>query len=166
MIDVREVAVLGGGAWGTALAVHLARIGHETTLWARDAAFAADIEQRRFNPVYLPEIRFPANVRVTADVGDALGGSDLVIAAVPSHGTREVRVADRARDDPGREVEDLGGVAVVGGQVEAAHLLAPQRLVARPPGLAQVGPGRLRCVADDRPASLGAPTAEHPPLHR
>ena len=70
--------------------MHLARIGHETTLWARDAAFAADIEQRRFNPVYLPEIRFPANVRVTADVGDALGGSDLVIAAVPSHGTREV----------------------------------------------------------------------------
>ena len=70
--------------------MHLARIGHETQLWARDAVLAADVQQRRFNPVYLPEIRFPANVRVTADLGDALTGSDLVIAAVPSHGTREV----------------------------------------------------------------------------
>jgi len=87
---IRNVTVLGAGGWGTALAVHLARIGHEAHLWARDAALAADIQQRRFNPVYLPEIRFPANVRVTADLGDALNGSELVIAAVPSHGTREV----------------------------------------------------------------------------
>jgi glycerol-3-phosphate dehydrogenase (NAD(P)+) len=50
----------------------------------------ADIQQRRFNPVYLPEIRFRPMLRVTADLGDALNGSELVIAAVPSHGTREV----------------------------------------------------------------------------
>ena len=87
---IRNVTVLGAGGWGTALAVHLARVGHEAHLWARDAALAADVQQRRFNPVYLPEIRFPANLRVTADLGDALNGSDLVIAAVPSHGTREV----------------------------------------------------------------------------
>jgi glycerol-3-phosphate dehydrogenase (NAD(P)+) len=70
--------------------VHLARVGHDAHLWARDAALAADIHERRFNPVYLPEIRFPANLRVTADLADALDGSELVVAAVPSHGTRDV----------------------------------------------------------------------------
>jgi glycerol-3-phosphate dehydrogenase (NAD(P)+) len=89
-VSIRNVTVLGAGGWGTALAVHLARIGHEARLWARDGALAADIQHRRFNPVYLPEIRFPANLRVTADLADALDGSELVVAAVPSHGTREV----------------------------------------------------------------------------
>ena len=70
--------------------MHLARIGHDAQLWARDATLAADIQGRRFNPVYLPEIRFPGNLRITADLGEALRASDLVVAAVPSHGTREV----------------------------------------------------------------------------
>jgi glycerol-3-phosphate dehydrogenase (NAD(P)+) len=70
--------------------VHLARVGHDTQLWARDPVLAADIHERRFNPVYLPEIRFPANLRVTADLAEALDDSELVVAAVPSHGTRDV----------------------------------------------------------------------------
>jgi glycerol-3-phosphate dehydrogenase (NAD(P)+) len=70
--------------------VHLARVGHDTQLWARDAALAADIQGRRFNPVYLPEIRFPGNLHVTTDLAEALASTDLVVAAVPSHGTRDV----------------------------------------------------------------------------
>ena len=58
--------------------------GRATRRWRRTCT------QRRVNAVYLPDIRFPANVRVTADLGEALGGSELVVAAVPSHGTREV----------------------------------------------------------------------------
>jgi glycerol-3-phosphate dehydrogenase (NAD(P)+) len=65
-------------------------VGHDTHLWARDAVLAADVQNRRFNPVYLPEIRFPANLDATADLAEALGASELVVAAVPSHGTREV----------------------------------------------------------------------------
>jgi glycerol-3-phosphate dehydrogenase (NAD(P)+) len=87
---IRQVTVLGAGGWGTTLAVHLARVGHEARLWARDAALATEMCERRFNPVYLPDVPFPANVRVTADLAAALAGSDLVIAAVPSHGTRDV----------------------------------------------------------------------------
>jgi glycerol-3-phosphate dehydrogenase (NAD(P)+) len=65
-------------------------VGHDAQLWARDPVLAADIHERRFNPVYLPEIRFPANLRVTADLAEALDDSELVVAAVPSHGTRDV----------------------------------------------------------------------------
>ena len=59
MAHIRQVAILGAGGWGTALAVHLARAGHDTCLWARDAALVADMSERRANAVYLPDIRFP-----------------------------------------------------------------------------------------------------------
>ena len=53
MNDVhRRIAILGAGGWGTALAVHLARAGHDACLWARDAALVADMSERRANAVY------------------------------------------------------------------------------------------------------------------
>ena len=87
---VRHVAVLGAGGWGTALAVHLAHGGHSVRLWARDPAVAGEMRARRANAVYLPEIRLPASLQVTADLAEALHGADLIVAAVPSHGTRGI----------------------------------------------------------------------------
>ena len=48
------IAVLGAGGWGTTLAVHLVRTGHDAWLWGRDAALIADLRARRANAVYLP----------------------------------------------------------------------------------------------------------------
>jgi glycerol-3-phosphate dehydrogenase (NAD(P)+) len=87
---VKQVTVLGAGGWGTALAVHLARVGHDTRLWARDATLVADMNWRRANAVYLPDIRFPEHLRATADLADALQDTEFIVAAVPSHGTREI----------------------------------------------------------------------------
>jgi glycerol-3-phosphate dehydrogenase (NAD(P)+) len=70
--------------------VHLARVGHQPILWARDAALVVDMERRRANAVYLPDIRFPDGVSVTSDLDGALRGAELVVWAVPSHGTRDV----------------------------------------------------------------------------
>ena len=97
---MRRVAVLGAGGWGTALAVHLARAGHEARLWARDPALAVDMQARRANAVYLPNVVFPQRLRVTADLEDALTGADFVVSAVPSHGTRHIlkRVATLLRE--------------------------------------------------------------------
>jgi glycerol-3-phosphate dehydrogenase (NAD(P)+) len=86
----RQVAILGGGSWGTALAVHLARAGHGACLWARDAALVDDMRARRVNPVYLPDVGLPDQLRVTADLREAVPGAELIIAAIPSHGTRRV----------------------------------------------------------------------------
>jgi glycerol-3-phosphate dehydrogenase (NAD(P)+) len=86
----RQVAILGAGGWGTALAVHLARAGHGTCLWARDAGLVTDMCERRANAVYLPDIRFPQGLRVTGDLDEALRGVELIVAAVPSHGTRQI----------------------------------------------------------------------------
>ena len=85
-----RIAVLGAGSWGTALAVHLGRVGHEVRLWARDASLAADINERQANVVYLPDVTFPPSVLATPSMASALEGTDLVVSAIPSRGCRAV----------------------------------------------------------------------------
>ena len=84
------VAILGAGSWGTALAAHLGRVGHEVRLWARDPLVAAEIARQRTNSTYLPGIELPANVAAKEDIASALAGATIVVAAVPSHGCRAV----------------------------------------------------------------------------
>ena len=71
-----------------------------------------------------------------------------------------------AKDDFTRVVEDLAGVAVVGVHVERAALLPAERLVARPTGLGEVAPRRLRGIPDDGPRRRPTAPRQHPPLHR
>src|SRR5581483_4993170 len=85
---VRAVTVLGAGSWGTALAVHLARTGHDIRLWARDPALVDDMRERRANAVYLPDVTLPPSIAVTHLIDAALAGTDIVVAAIPSHGFR------------------------------------------------------------------------------
>jgi glycerol-3-phosphate dehydrogenase (NAD(P)+) len=87
---IERVTVLGGGSWGTALALHLGRAGHDVCLWARDEALAREMTVRRANAVYLPDITLPHNVSVTHLLEHAVRGSDLVVSAIPSHGCRMV----------------------------------------------------------------------------
>jgi glycerol-3-phosphate dehydrogenase (NAD(P)+) len=84
------IAVLGAGGWGTALAVHLVRTGHDAWLWGRDAALIAELRGRRANAVYLPDITFPSSLNVTAELSEALRDAHVVVVAVPSHGMRDV----------------------------------------------------------------------------
>jgi glycerol-3-phosphate dehydrogenase (NAD(P)+) len=92
---MRQVAILGSGSFGTALAGHLALAGHRVRLWARDAALATEIERRRENAIYLPGVALPPSVTATGDLVETLTGSELIIVAVPSHGLRHVTVAAR-----------------------------------------------------------------------
>jgi len=95
----RTVAVLGAGSWGTALSVHLARVGHDVRLWARDPALAADMQSRRANPVYLPDVTLPDSVVPSGTLRDVVREASVVVSAVPSHGVRTVmRAAAPALD--------------------------------------------------------------------
>jgi glycerol-3-phosphate dehydrogenase (NAD(P)+) len=85
-----RIAVLGAGSWGTALSVHLGRVGHDVQLWARDAALVDDMRARRANAIYLPDVDLPPSVSVTRALDRALADSELVVVAVPSHGLRGV----------------------------------------------------------------------------
>jgi glycerol-3-phosphate dehydrogenase (NAD(P)+) len=85
-----RIAVLGAGSWGTALAVHCGRVGHDVRLWGRDHALMDEIARARENAGYLPAIRVGDNVTATASLETALADVPIVIAAVPSHGMRHV----------------------------------------------------------------------------
>jgi glycerol-3-phosphate dehydrogenase (NAD(P)+) len=97
---MRSVAVLGAGSWGTALAVHLGRLGHEVRLWARDPALVAEMRRRRANAVYLPDISLPDSVFITDALELALRDVQLVVSALPSHGCRSVMRAAASHVSP------------------------------------------------------------------
>src|SRR4051812_14977841 len=97
---MRTIAVLGAGSWGTAIAVHLGRIGHEVRLWARDPQLVAEISVRRANAVYLPDITLPDSVSVLDALEPTLTGIDFIVSAVPSHGCRAVMRAAAPYLDP------------------------------------------------------------------
>ena len=81
---------MGAGGWGTTLAVHLAHAGHEPRLWARDPSLVDDMRRRRANAVYLPDIKFPDGLHVTNSLDEAVRDANLIVAAVPSHGARNI----------------------------------------------------------------------------
>lgn len=82
------VAVMGAGAWGTALAKVLADGGSTVRLWARRADIAGQINQTRHNPDYLPGVALPGAIHATADAGEALDGLTTVLLAVPAQSMR------------------------------------------------------------------------------
>jgi glycerol-3-phosphate dehydrogenase (NAD(P)+) len=79
-----KIAVLGGGAWGTALAATAIRAGNEAMLWARDAATVEAVNARHGNPRYLPKIALDPALRATADAAGALASAHAVLAVVPA----------------------------------------------------------------------------------
>jgi glycerol-3-phosphate dehydrogenase (NAD(P)+) len=78
-----KVGILGGGAWGTALAVCAVRAGSEALLWARDPATVAAINETRTNPRYLPDNLLPKELRATPDPVEAMD-ADAVLLAIPA----------------------------------------------------------------------------------
>jgi glycerol-3-phosphate dehydrogenase (NAD(P)+) len=90
-----QVAVIGAGAWGTALAKVLGDKGNRVRLWARREDHARAIARDRENSLYLPGVRLPEAVLPTSSLPEALTGSELVVLVVPSHAFRETLVAAR-----------------------------------------------------------------------
>ncbi|MHB8078440.1 MAG: NAD(P)H-dependent glycerol-3-phosphate dehydrogenase [Candidatus Krumholzibacteriia bacterium] len=90
MTQEQTAVVLGTGSWGTSFARHLAATWRQVTLWGVVPEQVRLINETHENPVYLPGVMLPPNVRATLDLAEAAAGADAAFVVVPSHVVREV----------------------------------------------------------------------------
>jgi glycerol-3-phosphate dehydrogenase (NAD(P)+) len=153
-----KAAVLGAGAWGTALAKLLAEQGDpvgEVALWARRADLCEAVNAASENVRYLPGVPLPPRVRCTDDLERAVAGAETLVFVVPSHATRDVAAAAAPYVQPGALV--LGATK----GIESETLMFMDQVLADelPPrvhaGLALVsGPSFARELANRMPTAL------------
>lgn len=148
----RPIAVLGAGSWGTALATLLARNGHPTVLWGRDAAIVRAIDRDHENPRYLPGLPLPPTLRATGDFAAAVTQAAWLLVAVPSHAFAETvrRLAPLRPATAGLAWATKGFEP---GSGRFLHEVARERLGAAVPLAVVTGPSFAREV------TLGLPTA-------
>lgn len=101
MRKLQKIAVLGGGAWGTALALVSARAGRDVVLWARDEKTVSAINETRSNPAYLPGVTFDAPFAATDNLAASVTGCDAILLVTPAQTTREMATAISRAIKPG-----------------------------------------------------------------
>ncbi len=154
-----NIAVLGAGSWGTALAILLARNGHGVTLWGRDLEQVAAMNGARCNRRYLPEHQLPDGLQITGNLGQATAGAHLALVAVPSHGFRALCASLAAH------VSGLTGIfwATKGfdpGSGRLLHEVAAETIAAKLPTAVLSGPTFANEIARGLPAAVSCASTD------
>ena len=87
---MNEITIVGGGSWGTALAIVLASRFDRIRLWVYEADLAGRMASQRQNDLYLPGFEIPTNVMVSSGLSDCLEGAETILSVVPSHLLRDL----------------------------------------------------------------------------
>ncbi len=114
-----KVAVIGGGAWGSALACVSARAGHETMIWCRSEDRAAEISEQKTNKSYLGDLSLEQVLRATANLDMALDAAELVLLAVPTQSLSSLLGQFSRMSDTSILVTTCKGIDRVSGQMPA-----------------------------------------------
>lgn len=148
-----RVAVLGAGSWGTALALVLARNGHEVALWGRHPEAMAILKESRVNARYLPDHALPPAISPTAELNEALRGCEAVLLAVPSVSFAATCEALAAAAKPGTPVIWATKGLAAGGQgllhevARAALPASPLAVLSGPSFAGEVAAGLPTAIA-------------------
>lgn len=81
---IEKIAVLGSGAWGTALAASFAENGHDVTMWGRDAAQLSAMESTKRNSKYLPGAKLPATLKYSPVLKKAVNDAEIILLVIPA----------------------------------------------------------------------------------
>lgn len=150
-----RVAVVGGGAWGTALAAHAARLGHETLLWAREADVVTGVNDAHENGLFLPGVKLPTELRASSDVAEVLAGARFVILVPPSQFLRKVAASIAPHVEKGAIVV-IASKGIEEGTLALMHDVASEVLPAIDPRTicALSGPSFAKEVAAGLPTDV------------
>ena len=130
-----RIGTLGGGGWGTTLAILLDSKGHEVRLWVYEAEEAERMRLTRENATFLPGVPIPGGVAITTSTQEAVDGADIIVLVTPSRAMREVATALLAGAGP--KVANARAIVV------GSKGLEPKTLLRMSEVLAQVLPQNL-----------------------
>jgi len=147
-----RVGVIGGGAFGTAMACVVRRSGHDVLLWAREPEVAAAINEDGINQMFLPGVRIAPGVRATTELAAAAAGVDFILVAVPAQHLRGIALRLQPIVQPGTPV-----VTCSKGIERGSCALMPQVLAETLPQASVAvlsGPSFAREIASDLPCGV------------
>ncbi|RMG55777.1 MAG: NAD(P)-dependent glycerol-3-phosphate dehydrogenase [Gammaproteobacteria bacterium] len=148
------IGVIGAGAWGTALAMQLARNGHSVLLWGREREELEAMRQQRENPRYLPGIPFPEGLEAEPELERLLARTRQLLVAVPSEGFRDTltRLAPAMNTDAARLLWATKGLETGSGRL--LHEVAEEILPGGVPTAVVSGPSFAAEVARGLPTAV------------
>jgi glycerol-3-phosphate dehydrogenase (NAD(P)+) len=153
-----KIGVIGGGAFGTAMACAVRRAGHEVTVWALEPEVVEDVNVRRRNEHFLAGVLLPEGIRATGDVGEAAAGADFLLLAPPAQRMREVAARLAPLVAPGTPV-----VSCSKGLEQGSLALMPEVLaeaLPRSPVAVLSGPSFARELGRDLPCGVALASAD------
>jgi glycerol-3-phosphate dehydrogenase (NAD(P)+) len=152
---MKQIAIIGAGSWGTALAVVAARAGHSVRLWSRNPAVVSSINEQRVNSQYLRSASIPANVTATGDIKAALDDVSTVLLAVPSHAARDTLTAMSSQlHEAAIIVSVTKGIEIESGK--RISEIAKEVIAASHPFVSLSGPSFAREVVEGHPTAIVA----------
>jgi glycerol-3-phosphate dehydrogenase (NAD(P)+) len=154
-----NVAVVGGGAWGTTLADLLARKGAEVRLWVREADVVEGINRSHVNATFLPGAALSPDIRATGDLAEAVRGAQVVVSAAPSHAVRDV-MAQAAPHLTDRPLVVSVSKGLEPGRLERLSVVLEEILDGVPVAVVS-GPSFAREVFDRQPTAVVAAARDH-----
>ncbi|MBN9102151.1 MAG: NAD(P)-dependent glycerol-3-phosphate dehydrogenase [Pseudonocardia sp.] len=159
--EVRRVAVLGAGSWGTAFAKVMADAGRDVVLWARRPEVAAAVNDGHVNPDYLPGVALPGLLTATTNAAAALDGADAVVLAVPSQTLRANLSGWSALLPPGATLVSLAKGVELGTLKRMSEVIV--EVAGLPPDQVAVvsGPNLAREIAAEEPTATVIACADH-----
>ena len=86
----KSITIIGAGSWGTALSIHLAKIGYKVNLWVYEKPLYEQIKETKENSIFLPGFIIPNQVCPTNSLKEAIGNNDVVLVVVPTNFIRNI----------------------------------------------------------------------------
>lgn len=150
-----NIVVVGAGAWGTAFALHLSRLGHTVTLTPRRFEQALALASTRENTDYLPGFKLPQSIQIAHELAPVLMEAEVVLLACPSQALRET--CERVQAGRGLATQLKLAVSLAKGLELGTHLRPTEVMAAALPGLAVgslTGPTNAAEVAAGKPSAM------------